>query len=426
MSPAGEVLANMASGMVAKPISDIAGMAAIPMNMMGMDRDPGAVRDQVANALTYQPRSEDAQTVAKYNPLALVGRLFSNAGDMTKSAVAPTGTSGPVQDAAGNAIAEAVRQLPAILPLGAKAAAPGTQSALKGTARSWMSSALKPNQYELRTGKGPRAVDTLLNEGINVSRGGVDTLRGAIDDLNSQIADKISSSTATIDKARVTAPIDEAIGKFTEQVNPNADVSALTRARNEFLNHPSLPSVTPARTVQSPVLDSRGVPFTTEIPASGTNAVPVQTAQELKQGTYRALGNKAYGELKGAEIEGQKALARGLKDEIADAVPEVRPLNAKESELLNALPIVERRVLMEANKNPGGLAWLAKNPAAWAAFIADRSAPFKSIVARMLNTASEAVPGAAEAAPAIGAIVQGYRFKGGNPNDQSSWEPVQQ
>lgn len=34
------------------------------------------------------------------------------------------------------------------------------------------------------------------------------------------------------------------------------------------------------------------------------------------------------------------------------------------------------------------------------------------------------VPTAAPAGPAAGAIVGGYRFKGGNPNDQGSWEPV--
>lgn len=30
----------------------------------------------------------------------------------------------------------------------------------------------------------------------------------------------------------------------------------------------------------------------------------------------------------------------------------------------------------------------------------------------------------AKAAPSAGAVVGGYRFKGGNPNDKSNWEPV--
>lgn len=33
-------------------------------------------------------------------------------------------------------------------------------------------------------------------------------------------------------------------------------------------------------------------------------------------------------------------------------------------------------------------------------------------------------PAQPPAGPQVGAVVQGYRFKGGNPNDRSSWEPV--
>jgi hypothetical protein len=44
--------------------------------------------------------------------------------------------------------------------------------------------------------------------------------------------------------------------------------------------------------------------------------------------------------------------------------------------------------LLEANKNPVGLAALAINhPSAFAAFMADRSALFKSLVARTMNQA---------------------------------------
>jgi hypothetical protein len=34
--------------------------------------------------------------------------------------------------------------------------------------------------------------------------------------------------------------------------------------------------------------------------------------------------------------------------------------------------------------------------------------------------------GAQQAPPQVGAVHDGFRFKGGNPNDQSSWEPVEQ
>jgi hypothetical protein len=106
----------------------------------------------------------------------------------------------------------------------------------------------------------------------------------------------------------------------------------------------------------------------------------------LKRGTYRALGEKTYGEMGSAATEAQKALARGLREEVAAKVPEtVAPL-AREADLMNVMGVAERRALMEANKNPMGLALLAKNPYAWAGFMADKSALFKSTVARLLNT----------------------------------------
>jgi hypothetical protein len=43
-------------------------------------------------------------------------------------------------------------------------------------------------------------------------------------------------------------------------------------------------------------------------------------------------------------VEAQKALARGLKEEIATQFPEISNLNAQESKLLNLQPVLERAV----------------------------------------------------------------------------------
>jgi len=53
---------------------------------------------------------------------------------------------------------------------------------------------------------------------------------------------------------------------------------------------------------------------------------------------------------------------------------------------------------MELNKNPMGLSLLSGSGAAWAAFMADRSAAFKSLAARMLNRTNQA----GAAAPYVG------------------------
>jgi len=125
--------------------------------------------------------------------------------------------------------------------------------------------------------------------------------------------------------------------------------------------------------------------------AAGGSGIPVELAQEMKKGTYRVLKGK-YGEAGSASTEAQKALARRLKEGVAEAVPAVAGLNAKESALLKTLDVAERRALMDANKNTMGLAALAGNPASWAAFMADRSAAFKALAARMANKSANAAP----------------------------------
>lgn len=231
---------------------------------------------------------------------------------------------------------------------------------LSGSARSLMQSALKPTIKQLRTGEAGKAITTLLDEGINPTRAGVEKLKEKIWNINNEVASKIGSSSAMIDKQNVLNTLQDVRAGFANQVSPTSDLNAIQGVADDFLNHPILMG----------------------------NMLPVQKAQELKQGTYKVLKGK-YGEAGSAATEAQKGLARGLKDEISKAVPDVASLNAKESQLINALSVAERRALMDANKNTMGLAALASNPVGWAAFMADRSAAFKSIAARMANKASQ-------------------------------------
>lgn len=231
----------------------------------------------------------------------------------------------------------------------------------KAVSRRLMQSALKPTLQQLKTGDARVAVDTLLDYGINPNKRGVEKLRGKIDDINDDIAARIGGSTATVSRQKA---LDYLVGvrtKASNQVSPTADVDAIQGVADDFLNHPSI----------------------------ARDAIPVQRAQELKKGTYQALRGQ-YGQTRGSAIEAQKAVARGLKDQIAEAVPGIGPLNAEEARLLKTLDVTERRALMEMNKNPVGLSVLASNPIGFAAFMADRSAAFKSLAARAINRASSA------------------------------------
>lgn len=275
--------------------------------------------------------------------------------------------------ALGYATNVGVQAVPAFL--GGSTATRVAAPIIEGGARQLMQSALKPSVEALEKGNAARAITTLLDEGVNVTPGGVAKLRSQIDVLNNEIAQQIASSGAVVDKAHVAGRLQDLINKFRLQVNPQSDINTIRKAWAEFLTHPML---------------------------QGTLNMPVQLAQQMKQGTYRALGSKPYGELGGAEIEAQKALARGLKEEIAAAIPGIERLNAQESQMLNALELTARRVLVDANKNPMGLGWLASNPGSWLGFAADRSPLVKSLLARLMHSSSSVVP--RTAGTAAGAI----------------------
>jgi len=231
---------------------------------------------------------------------------------------------------------------------------------MRPTAHRLMRMAVKPTIEQYRKGSGKAGVDALLDYGISPTEQGVDKIRSLLDELNDDIANRIQASTAMVDKNDVVSYLSDPMRAAMGQVDPLTDVNAVKNVATNFMNHPALPNQT----------------------------FPVQTAQELKRGTYRALKNK-YGQLGSAEEEAQKALARGLKDQVAKAVPEVSVLNAEEKKLLDALTVAERRALMSMNNNPAGLSLLANNKTAALGFMADRSTEFKALLARMINRASK-------------------------------------
>lgn len=290
------------------------------------------------------------------------------------------GLGGKVTDATGSPglgfVANVAAQaIPTIL---GGEAAKLTAPAFRAGAKRLMQSSLKPSKKELGSGKAKRAVQTMLDEGVNVSPGGVEKMRASVDDINDQLEAALAGSNATVNKNVVAGRLQDTMRKFENQVNPKADMQAIESAWNEFLAHPAL---------------------------QGRTDIPVQLAQKLKKGTYKSLGEKSYGELKGASTEAQKTLARGLKEEVAAAVPPVGPALAREADLINASKIANNRVLMDANKNPLGLGWLAQ-PWMIPMWMWDRSPLLKSMTARGLHSGSRVLPGAAAQA-GIGALMAG-------------------
>ncbi len=276
-----------------------------------------------------------------------------------------TGAAAATQEATGRP------ELAMLAGLAAPAGASTVKSALEAGAHRLMQSAIKPAARDLRGVPGntraDRAIQTMLDEGVNATPGGINTLNQRIGGMSDDIDSAIRGSTATIDKSAVADRLRGTLSQFQSQVNPNADVSAIQKAWTEFLLHPGVPG----------------------------NSMPVQLAQELKKGTYRQL-DKKYGEMGSADIESQKALARGLKEEISQAVPEVSGLNSQEAALINARNVAERRSAMEGNKDILGLSPLASHPTGAIAFMLGRSPLAKSLLARALNAGSKLAPGKAD------------------------------
>lgn len=227
--------------------------------------------------------------------------------------------AGGIGSSLGQGVAMAAPE--AIKGANLKAALP---EAVTSKASKMYQSALKPSTT-LPPARVAAMVKTGLENQIPVSAPGLEKLGGLIDDLNTKIKAEIGSGKGkTIDPQAVAQRADAVKGRFATQVNPEADLQAIESSKSEFLRNNPQP-------------------------------IPAADAQSMKQGTYGQLKSKAYGELKSASIESQKALARGLKEELNTTFPELAGLNAKESQFINLQDVLEKAVQRNSNHQLVGI-----------------------------------------------------------------------
>jgi hypothetical protein len=316
-----------------------------PMTLSGFASNLGKsgkrLLDDLARAAQspLQTVKHGVQTAAGLVNKVIPGRQgFEEKGDELLSAVSDRYRTGDralrtVYDDPMGVVAELSALTPAvktILPIagrGAKAAVGTGKQAAGGMADRLYESALKPGPRSNTLPEVRRMVRTGLNERIPVSGQGVSKTNRLIDDINTEIASRINAGTqqgVTVNKFKVASRLNDPLKRFSTQVNPELDLATLSKSGNEFI-----------RTAPA------------EIPAG--------QAQAMKQGTYRQLKNKSFGELKGANIESQKALARGLKEELAQQIPEIQPLNTRESNILSLKDELEAAVNRNANRNIFGI-----------------------------------------------------------------------
>jgi hypothetical protein len=226
-------------------------------------------------------------------------------------------TKGVTQYLAPKAVAKAV-------PLAVKGVQRGVL--LGKTPEAAYESALKPSTT-LTEAERSSLVKTGLENEIPVSKAGIEKIGDLVDNLNQRIKGTIAQDpNRPISPQSVANRADAVRGKFANQVNPSADLAAIDASKQEFLDQ-----------------------YRSQPGAPGpTSPIGAADAQAMKQGTYRVLRGK-YGEMGSASVEAQKALARGLKEEIASQFPELNNLNAAESKLLDLEPALERAVARTGN-----------------------------------------------------------------------------
>lgn len=246
-----------------------------------------------------------------------------------------------------------------------------------------MRSALKPSAA-LPKEKAAQAVKTLLDEGINVTEGGVDKAKGVIRKIDEKVSSDIANSGATVSTRDVADYVPSAYDRFKNGPLAVSAIEDLGAVQREFLEHPNV---------------------------LGARDIPVQVAQDMKRGYQTAIGDKGYDKLRLPSTEGEKQIARGLREKIGEAVPSVVDPLAREANLIRALKLAEHRVAVDANKNPIGLGALISQPWMFPIWMWDRSPLGKSMAARALYSGQQAIPSSMGMLGA-GALYEGLQDRG--------------
>ena len=169
-------------------------------------------------------------------------------------------------------------------------------------------------------------ITTGLNEAILPTEKGLHKLWGRINETNKAIADNIVDAAKKgemINADNIVKKLDDLRGFYKNTLNPQPFLNEIDDIEKTFRS------------------------------AHGTK-IPIDKAQKIKQNTYILL-KKHYGELKGLNVEAQKTLARGIKEEIARLHPEINALNQTDSALISLEESIERATARIRNRDLIGL-----------------------------------------------------------------------
>lgn len=174
----------------------------------------------------------------------------------------------------------------------------------------------------VKTSVRDKAIDTGLSNSIPITKGGLN-----------RVKDMLSALTDKMDEVIMNHPNQNAPVRTEDILRPVEDLK-------DWVMKTTNPEKFGLAKVQD-AIDQFKARFGDEI--------TVSQAQELKQATNSWLKKNAYGQLQDAGIEAEKQTVRGLKDAIANAIPEITGVNLSYSELKTLEPALERAVNRTGN-----------------------------------------------------------------------------
>lgn len=281
---------------------------------------------------------------------------------------------------AAAAVGTAVRMAPSVL--GAKVGQATGAPTMERGARWFMQQAVNPPGKALAGGPNSpaiKAIDTMLQNNIPATTAGSAMLRDRITALKNAVRAKIATSTEVVNRGHVEKEITKLLDEVSAKgAGYKADKAAVLKAWSDFKNHPLLQNASPEFL--------RG------------DEIPMQVADVVKRASQKAA-EKAYGSLTPPSTSdaAQQAIARGLKQGMNAADPEVAVKNAKISEYLNALEVLEPRAAQFASRQVAQFAPMATTAEGAMVMLADRNPWIKSLVARVLYQGRNTIPGGAGA-----------------------------
>lgn len=311
---------------------------------------PGAAAEHVAAATTAKllPYFRNAPRLVQA-AVRMVPRAAANAGASAGVATVQheNPTTAALTGAAGPLVGAATREVGAWV--GTKAE-PLVRAAIKPTV-----AAMRRVAGASATGVDAQAsklVNFIIENGTTTAEKARLIITNADKELQTVLSLKNAPTDAPQRAVRYLAALERSAAK---QGLPAQDVAIIRNAAAEVLESGLGEDViTMVPTPHPTLVDPAGKPITVLMPkttrALRTDVSPTE-AMERARANSQWDTRKGWGEQKGAQMEASKAVERAERDAVKDAVPEARPILARQGMAIKAAEVLDRMEFRQANRD---------------------------------------------------------------------------